>query len=166
MSSPNDQIFQLLGMEADEAFFIYTPATRRLDYVSPAFSKLVALPVDEIIDQPNRLMELVHPDDKDYLEAQLAGFKQGRKLSAEIKLIVNGEEKYVELTAYRLHNQQEMVAGWVTDISNIKKNIQYAEKINARKNSLLEILSHDLKEPVGMINMMATAIKKQSRCCR
>jgi signal transduction histidine kinase len=41
----------------------------------------------------------------------------------------------------------------------MKNNIFYAEKINARKNAMLAVLAHDLKEPVAVINMMASAIK-------
>ncbi|MDB5011467.1 MAG: phosphate regulon sensor protein PhoR, partial [Mucilaginibacter sp.] len=60
-----------------------------------------------------------------------------------------------------LHNGEvNLLAGIAEDISVLKKNIFYAEKINARKNSTLAILAHDLKGSMGLINMMASTIQK------
>jgi two-component system sensor histidine kinase VicK len=55
---------------------------------------------------------------------------------------------------------QHLIAAIATDITVTKSNILYAEKINARKDSTLEVLAHDLKTPIGMINMMAAAIQQ------
>lgn len=159
MELPANQIFRLLADKADESFFIYDKNARRFKYLSPGFMALTNLQAEEIIDQPDRLLTIVHVEDRDYLQSQINLLKNEGKVHVEFRITTAGETVYIRLNAYQLDADQGLIAGWIIDVSNIKKNILYAEKINARKNSLLEILAHDLKEPVGMINMMATAIK-------
>jgi two-component system sensor histidine kinase VicK len=161
MSTFDDKIFQRLGDTAREAFFIYNISAHKVDYLSQGFTRLTGLSTVNITSNPNRLLDIVHPDDRDYLTAQMAAFGAQKQLKAEFRLLLNdGNGKYVQLTAYALDGDPLLAAGWLADIDNSKTNILYAEKINARKNSLLEILSHDLKEPIAMINMMASAIRR------
>lgn len=148
------ELFKELGDISQEILFTYELNSGTLTYLSPAIK---ALNVDLPAEVPE-FLNLVHPEDRDYLWAQLHNFMHHARLDAEFRVLDNRKEIiHVKLTAYLLASRST-AAGWLRDITAIRENIDYAEKINARKNSLLEVVSHDLKEPVGMIALMAAAI--------
>ncbi len=49
----------------------------------------------------------------------------------------------------------------VKDDSPRKKTLFNMQKINARKDSMLEILSHDLRGPIGIVQSLAVIIEKK-----
>jgi len=160
MSFINDDLFRRLGEAAGEIFFIYDARAGHLRYFSDHAGEWLHHDPAVVKDTPVMLFEAVHPDDRRYLEQQIYAFDKA--LTAEFRIGESQPEKHIRLKAYRLteDNDTSLIAGWLADISIEKNNLLYAERINARKNSMLEILSHDLKEPIGMINMMAGAMKK------
>jgi two-component system sensor histidine kinase VicK len=153
-----------VGELSEDLYLIYNSSTHKLEYIGAAFQKIWDRPAKNYKDEPSLLLESIHPEDKiyviDFLSRSYSSEKPGK---IEFRILLNEHTKrYILLKVMPLINEakQKLFVGIVTDITVTKSNILYAEKINARKNSTLEVLAHDLKTPLGMINMMATAIQQ------
>ena len=106
-----------------------------------------------------------HPDDKEYVRQCFAELNEkNRSIKCDFRILCpDGERKFLCIKAHTIteNGTSSYIAGTIEDISVMSKNVFYAEKINARKNSTLEILSHDLKGPIGVIGMMASSIERE-----
>lgn len=159
MTSINDDFFRRFGEIAEETFFIFDISAGCLCYLGAGAIRWWTYDTASVMERPGQLLDAVHPDDRNYLKEQLHDF--GDVLSVEFRTGDTQANRHFKIIAYRLSGSDgsSLAAGWLADITNAKNNLLYAERINARKNSMLEILSHDLKEPIAMINMMAGAMK-------
>jgi signal transduction histidine kinase len=79
----------------------------------------------------------------------------------EIRLLqALDREKYIRCSIFPVKtNDVVSFCGIVEDITVARHNKTHIEQINARKNATLEILSHDLKEPLALMKLMASSIK-------
>ncbi len=156
--------FEQIGQLADDVFMIYNPLSGTLDYIGDAFQKVWERPSIEYLAEPSRLLSTIHPEDQSYvLDFLRQVLSAQHETKVEFRIITNeNTSKYILLKSYPglKHNGAQLIGGIASDVTTTKTNILYAEKINARKNSTLEVLAHDLKTPLGMINMMATAIQQ------
>jgi len=156
-------IFQELGELSSSAYFIYNTKQNSFDYINAAFEKIWGVPVGAVMNNPGLLLETLFVEDRTYVKEQ---YRKVRRSVAENKfefrIKSNDSERYIYLSLYPIKDNEEIkwLAGIAEDITALKSNMLYAEKINARKNSMLEIVGHDLKGPIGMVNMVASTIEK------
>lgn len=156
--------FDQIGELADDVYFIYNTTDTRFNYIGAAFERVWSRPANAYIHRAEALIETVHPEDRTYVtDFVKRAYHEKKTARIEFRILNEGEvKKYILLKVFPLidDSNQHLIAAIATDITVTKSNILYAEKINARKNSTLEVLAHDLKTPIGMINMMAAAIQQ------
>lgn len=156
--------FEQVGNVAEDVYLIYDANANSFDYISPAFEKVWGHPSAAYMQNAEALIQTVHPEDKSYVIDFLAQTGEVRK-TGQIEFRIQDENEATRHILLKVfpHNDkanQHIIAAIASDVTVTKSNILYAEKINARKNSTLEVLAHDLKSPIGMINMMAAAIQQ------
>jgi two-component system sensor histidine kinase VicK len=161
MNDLNINIFQHIGDKSQDVYFIFDRDSNEFTYLSPGFQGLWEITDGDTRVNADLLLETIHPEDKNYVINCYANtLAAKREQQFEFRIIAFGNDKYVQVSINALdYNGQNLLAGVARDISSLRRNIYYAEKINARKNSTLIILAHDLKEPISIINMMASAIE-------
>ncbi len=165
MSTPSyqSQIFQQIGEVSQDIYFIFDVRQNTFIYLNPAFQTAWQLSFNEAMQQPGVLYQSIHPEDRNYVtDCYRKAIQTRGENQIEFRVLSKDQqEKFVSLNLYPLENDgTPLLAGIVRDITVLQSNIYYAEKINARKNSMLEILAHDLKGPIGMVRMMASSIEK------
>jgi len=156
-----NNIFEHIGEKSEDVYYIFNYDDYTFVYLSAAFKSLCEVSAEKIYEDPGLLLKAIHPDDKIYVKNCFKdALAANREHQYEFRIIASDAVKYVQLTVNCFYeNGKRMLAGIARDISVLRNNIDYAEKINERKNSTLIILAHDLKEPISVINMMATAIE-------
>jgi two-component system sensor histidine kinase VicK len=158
-------IFQHISDKSEDVYYIFNYNDNQFVYLSAAFESLFEISSEKIWENPDLLLETIHPEDKSYVKnCYRTAIAARREQKCEFRIVASGNEKHVQLSVNNVSdNGTQMLAGVARDISVLRRNINYAEKINARKNSTLIILAHDLKEPINMINMMASAIERDMK---
>nr|WP_213490187.1 PAS domain-containing sensor histidine kinase [Mucilaginibacter sp. Bleaf8] len=159
-------IFRQMGALSNDVYFVFDTAAIKFIYVSKAFETIWAMPADTVLYSPLSLLKTIHQEDKQDVMDSYHEFKQeqkARKFEFRIQL-PNETLKYIRLSVYPIQDGDAVnfTVGIAEDITVLKRNIFYMEKINARKNSSLEILAHDLKGPLGMISMLASGIERET----
>ena len=147
-------------------FFLYDLNTGRFAYVSPAFEDVWGREEGDINAQLPWLLSTVHPQDLPLLETaygqlQTTSFRQ----FLEFRLRREQREKWIHLTAYCIleGNQRKAIAGFAEDITHFKQNEIVANLYSVQKNSVLEMLAHDLNGPLGMAQKLAEQLASKAQ---
>jgi two-component system sensor histidine kinase VicK len=154
-----------MGDQHDGVFFIYDLSKQNFVYINAAFEELWKRTTEELLANPALLLETIHPEDRDYVEDNYQQFlKYPEKTSLNFRIEwPYTTDRWLRLTAFPIRQADKVVwvSGLVEDASARKKNIFLMQKINARKDSMMEILSHDLRGPIGVVQNLVNLIEKK-----
>jgi two-component system sensor histidine kinase VicK len=166
MQNISTEIFEQIGQSSADAYFIFDVVNQKFTYISQAFQNIWGQPVEKFSNDPDLALKFIDPEDHTYVKTCYENFlNNNRKPEYEFRILCGDDgKKFIRLKAYPIFDNGAIVsiAGIAEDASIVRRNILYAEKINARKNSMLEIVVHDLKGPIGMINMMASSMQRDA----
>jgi len=154
-------LFYQLGEKSSDGYFVYDIIDCKFLYFNAALAEIWCLKPDDIKNSPTILFDLVHPDDQElvgYCFQEISSDKIFKKY--EFRLLLDGEEeKCLKVSISPVTGSgNEALCGIVEDITIETRNRIHIEQINNRKNIALEVLSHDLKEPFGMMKLAASSM--------
>ncbi len=162
---PDLAVFQQIGDQHTDVYFVFDLEAGRFVYLNEAFESVWKRKVEEVTANPALLLETVHPEDRTFMEGNYAKLMKERiKMDMDFRIEwPYTTDRWIGLNLFLLGQGEntEWVAGIAKDDSPRKKNIFNMQKINARKDSMLEILSHDLRGPIGIVQNLATVIEKK-----
>jgi len=161
--APNLTILNQLAAQSNQVFFHYNLTTNHLDFINPTFKEIWNTRKKEVDEK--WLLKSVHPEDRTYVEESLREFMVGdENKKIEFRILLPKEViKWISLSAYftLAEAQKNAILGFAEDISARKDRENNSAKFNARKNTVLEILSHDIKGSLAMIQAMNDQIKNE-----
>lgn len=161
MLATDQQVFCQMGAVSSDGYFIYNIASSTFSYVNPAFCGIFGLTAEEVSRNPASLLENVHPEDKIHAMHCYNELLEDRGFKKYVFRILHGDdEKYLKASVFSAE-ADENITGIFEDFTVAQQNKIHIEQINARKNVTLEVLSHDLKEPLALIRMAATSIENR-----
>lgn len=137
-------------------FFAFYLQINKLLYLNAAFERVWNVPRDVIGSDLTLLFETVHPQDREHVtNAFLAIQKDKQKQCLEFRILMPDQTvKWIKVNAYFSEkSNNEIILGTATDITGFKDYSETLHKFSHKKNSILQILSHDLLGPLGNINM-------------
>ncbi|KRT16428.1 hypothetical protein ASU31_09685 [Pedobacter ginsenosidimutans] len=158
----NKELFCNLGNHSADGYFIFDYTAQNFSYLNKSISKIWELGLDEIMAKPQLLFERVHPEDSEHVKSCYKEcLKDGTEKKYEFRLLFVDREKYVRVTVFAVTDGEvKHLVGTVEDTTIMRHNKIHIEQINARKNITLEVLAHDLKEPLAMMKLTASSMKK------
>jgi len=161
MLSTDQQVFCQMGAVSSDGYFIYNIASNTFSYLNPAFCGIFGLAAEDVSRNPAAILEHVHSEDKLHVSHCYNELLEDRDFKKYVfRIMVGGNEKHLKLSVF-ISESSEEITGIIEDFTVAQQNKIHIEQINARKNVTLEVLSHDLKEPLAMIRMAATSIENR-----
>jgi len=157
----DQQVFCQMGKVSPDGYFVYGIISNTFEYFNPAFCGIFGLTDQDISKNPAKILEYVHPEDRIHVIncynelLEDAGFKR-----YVFRSIGKNDEKHLKVSVF-ISESNEKITGIIEDFTIAQENKIHLEQINARKNVTLEVLSHDLKEPLGMIRMAVSSIENR-----
>jgi len=147
--------FQCIAQHSHQVFFVYDPNTCIFIHLSPAFAKLWGVEAEAVLADPSSLVARVHPEDHTYVEEKYHDALTGT-MPQGLQFRINrpdGSICWLSLSAFWLGDEGEggLLTGIAEDISESVEYQHTLRKFAAKKNSVLEILSHDLAGPLGTV---------------
>jgi len=149
-----------LTENADSVVFAFDIETKKFAYLNPAFEKVWRKKRKSVMDNPEPLLKMVHPEDKPHVQRVYQDLLEGviiNDVEFRIKLR-NDTERWVCIRPLLLE-EQGLISGFALDITTQKQYNDYLKKYSDKKNSVLNILSHDLAGPLSMIGSMADLLQ-------
>lgn len=165
MSEKNhNEILRKLILETNKVVFTYDVDSASIIFLNAAFNSVWKRTRESIIANPSILLETLYPDDKEYLAEEFNKLINGIiKHNVEFRIMLpDGAVKYLKLSPLLVTDEHGkiIVTGFVEDVSVEKDAIRNLEKFGAKKDSVLEILSHDLAGPLANIKLMADLLSE------
>ncbi|RDV11960.1 PAS domain S-box protein [Pontibacter diazotrophicus] len=160
-------IFDKLFFQASKVLFVYDVDAASITYLNAAFSHLWNRTRESVIASPAILLETVHPEDREHLFREYHELTEGTpKYGIEFRIRTpDGSILWLLLTPQFFTDATggRCIAGMVEDITDAKENIDTLHKHGAKKNAILEILSHDLAGPLASIQSLADALSESTK---
>ena len=145
--------------------FSFDLSSNRFVYANPAFNSFFQIPVTAVT--PELLLEMVHPDDLNYLKESYEALQPGIfKGNIEFRMQLPDKKEYTMRLGLFLSNGQNhesILSGFLEDISAYKDHNDKLNKFTNKKNSILNILSHDLAGPLGSIQNLSKLLSRETK---
>ncbi len=112
---------------------------------------------------PESLLSRIHPDDHEYVRRISADVVRGSfEGSAEFRLKDEDQIAWVRVTPMLLGSEGEIyILGNIRDITAEVNNAESIRRYANKKNSILNMLAHDLRGPLNIANTITLALEKQ-----
>jgi len=139
-------------------FFVYHIPTQRVTYVNEAYEQILDGHCDQVNEELDALVARIHPDDYDHaLDCWQRWCQDRLRESFELHLLkADGSDQWLYVTPCQLTDAAGVqIGGLVQDITTTKVALWHSDKYNSKKNTTLEILSHDLAGPLAVLQQMS-----------
>lgn len=150
---------------APQAIFAFNLDSHQFIYLNPSFEVVWNKTRESIYDNPASLLEAIYPEDKSYVIEMYHKLLQGTgKKEVEFRIIRPDKSiRWMYVTPLLIEGEADkyLIAGFLEDRTSVKENQAYVQKFAAKKNSLLEILSHDLSGPLNNIQGLSSLLAKE-----
>lgn len=150
-------------------FFVYDAATGQFPFVSAAYEQLFPgrRREDATADLPH-LLALLPADDQQYARRCLGELLAGHHcddLLLRLHPHPDAPPRWVLVRAQRSvgPDGQVLLSGTAEDVTTEQEYLRNADKYMAKKNTTLEILSHDLAGPFNMLQQLAEFVEERTR---
>ncbi len=107
-----------------EIFWILDPQTKEVSYVSPAFEQICELPLDSLYSSPTSYRELIHPQDRPRVLAELQKLQTTNRFDEEFRIVCpSGTVKWMRAIGFTAKDP----------VGNVTTLVGTAQEITARK---------------------------------
>ncbi len=159
--------FRELTQQSDEVYFVFDVNQNRFQYINRAFESISLRKSEDLLEKPDLALEIIHPEDWEYVKTNIDTTLTEKVRSTLFFRIVRPDrnERWIRLKVYPIVKGDQImhISGVAEDDTARRAAISNMQKIIAWKDSSLEILSHDLRGPIGTVKMLAAAIAKKSQ---
>ncbi|MDB5856341.1 MAG: putative histidine kinase, hybrid [Ramlibacter sp.] len=134
-------------------------------FYSPRLKSLMGYDESEFPDQPDSLLNVMHPDDRPAVQAALrAHLSHDAPFQVECRLREkNGRWRWFLVTGMALRDEQGRgyrMAGSLVDISERKQTEILLQQSNRAKDEFLATLAHELRNPLAPLRTGLQILKK------
>ncbi|TGE05441.1 sensor histidine kinase [Hymenobacter fodinae] len=161
-------LFRPLAERGQLLYFVYHPESGRVVYASASCQSVLGVEPEALTEALPSIVARVHPDDISYAQARLGHLQQGRfvedvELRLEKPNDPEGGVQWLCITAARVEHESgtTYISGTVADVTRNREYLENADRFNTKKNTTLEILSHDLAGPFIMIKQVAGFVSEK-----
>lgn len=154
-----------LATNEDELVFAFDSRASSFVFISPSIGPILGIEVEQVQENPSVLNTMLHPDDRSFVLEELNSLMRNKKaIRMEFRLLLpNARIKWLCLKAYPVSSStgQQLVAGMAEDITRRKEYELNLYDIKEQKNTVLQILGHDLRAPLHTIQMSTNLLRDE-----
>lgn len=138
-----------IGALSTDGVFIYSISTSKFVYINDAFAKIFNAAKEELLEQPRLVLPYIRSEDAYYLKQCFAELKHNNSIRlTEFRLqFANGTFRHLLCDAYLLEDT-ETIIGFAKDVTKDKEHEDYIVNYGAKKDTLLDMMTHNLSGPL------------------
>jgi two-component system, OmpR family, sensor histidine kinase VicK len=157
----SDRSIKKIGELSDDGVALYDPETHRFVYLNDNFTKIFGLRHDDLVNDTKILLKLILAEDINYLFSRYKELiEKGHINTTEFRLkFSDGQLKHLSCDVLMLENPWRIIA-FVKDVSNAKRHEDYIIKYSAQKDTLLDMLTHNLSGPLMLSRDVIEILKR------
>jgi two-component system, OmpR family, sensor histidine kinase VicK len=163
-NNPALHYFQALVQGCDQIFFAYEIASQKISLLNPAFEKVWHKTRKSVMRDTAALLKTIHPGDKQHVVQVYQQLLAGAIIKElEFRIVLSDKSVRWVCVKPQLLKEESVLIGSADDITAQKDYNDYLKKFSDKKNSILNILSHDLAGPLAMINSLSHMLEEDLR---
>lgn len=141
--------------------FVYDRNQSKLVFVDDSFSVLLKKDRDQI--GPEMMLSYLHSDDVDYFWKKYNELlEDSLKEDVELRILIGGEQLWIRVTPFLFNSDLgNFIVVKVMDITSERNNFENISKYANKKNSILNMLAHDLRGPLVIANTLTKTIDQK-----
>ena len=119
----SEEIFRQLAENIREVFYIYEQDSKKLRYVSPAYTEIWGRTIQSIYEEPKSFLDTVHPEDRDRVRKSLKKKSLGEVEAVYRIMRPDGSIRWIKDHSYPIHDHSgktRRYAGITADITDLK----------------------------------------------
>jgi PAS domain S-box-containing protein len=141
---------------------IYIDQDGRIVFANNRFAEIYRYPKDEAVGIES--WRLVHPEDRDMTNAIRAKRLRGKDAPSEYEargLTKDGETIWIKRRNRRIeYKGRPAILGNIVDVTEQKRAEEELRKINTELKNFVDVVSHDLKNPIIAIHGLSSKVLK------
>lgn len=159
-------IFQETATQFGQVYFLYQIEENYFHYINPAFQKVWLENQERFQQEPADLLAFIYPGDQAFVEQEykkLVLLQQPASIEFRI-ILANQIIKWISVYGHVIRKPEQnkrFISGFAHDITEKKAYLDNILKFNTKKDSTLEILSHDLASPFANIEGLIHVLEEQ-----
>ena len=160
----SSELYKELLKRTNKIYFVYHPSRNKIIYINFAIETLLEEKEEAIVSDPSLLLKAVYEEDIAYVKNVLNTLPAEKDVrSIEFRIVTPDKTiKWLRADAYYFSADiGEVIITIAADISSEKEYMANLNKFNEKKNSILEILSHDLAGPLGNIELYCSLLENE-----
>jgi len=162
-----EEQFRQLAENIREVFFLTTPDSRQVLYISPAYEEIWGRTTQSLYERPETWLEAIHPDDSDRILAAYAiSLQEKRDLDEEYRILQpNGSERWVGVRSSFVFNEAgepTRIAGIAEDITERKLSEAELHR-QARRRQLFAEITLKIRRSLRLEKILQTTVTEVRR---
>lgn len=158
-------VFSHFSRQTAQAIFILDLKSSKILYINPAFEELCDVKQhDKAFDD---ITQTIHEEDRGHVLEKIKKYMKGNGSgSLEFRIKTPESFKWICLTLYSMNDERGekiMLLGFAEDVTRRKNYESYLFKHNSKKNSILNILAHDLRGPLSNISLISEMLLEEHK---
>jgi two-component system sensor histidine kinase VicK len=153
---------QRIGNLSKDGVFIYNLKTAAFLYINEAFADIFAIGKERLMQKPALVLPFLRTEDTFYLRHRMKELERKHTIvNAEFRLYFDdGNVKHLSCDAY-LMEDNTIVTGFVKDFSKEKEHEDFIVNYGAKKDTLLDMLTHNLSGPLYLSHNILNWLQEQ-----
>jgi signal transduction histidine kinase len=159
-------IIEQISQQSTKVLFHYNLEQKKFDLLSEAFKNIWSSDSERIEHEPGYLFQTVVDEDQAVVMRCWHKLQQGDHVEGTVRINQGRRLRFVRYDIYPIRNAEgEIVnlAGMAEDITKHRQFIDYLTEFGQRKNSVLEMVSHDLRGPLAVVKSIANLLRQDMR---
>ncbi|QQL49989.1 PAS domain-containing sensor histidine kinase [Mucilaginibacter ginkgonis] len=149
-----------LAKQASLFFFSYSITNTRFEYLNPAFTEFFGVALKSATLR--KILSLIYDEDRRYIINKIKDCINGDDVINIECRIVRGSVKWVSVSFYLVKQGKNLsVTGYAENINAVKNYSVLMNDHNTKKNSILNILAHELAGPISTIENLTSLMKQE-----
>jgi two-component system sensor histidine kinase VicK len=153
-------VLKAIGGLSTDGILLFSLRRKALDFVNDGLLKIFDISHESFRHQPEFFINHIVPEDIEYLKGEYEKLLREKK-AEEVEFLVKAHEgsiKNVSCSCYLLEDGKYIV-GIFKDITNIREHENYIINYGAKKNALLEMVTHNLSGPLTLSRNMLESLE-------
>jgi two-component system sensor histidine kinase VicK len=154
-----------IGKLSSDGILVYDIAASSVVCCNKALGRILNMNVPDIMAGGWKFIRKALKDEYEFLVSAFEEFRSASKISGLELRIVATDERYVSVDGYSIANG-DMIVVFVKNITKSKEHLNYITEFGARKNSILDAISHNLSGPLNMVNNLMDILDQEHKTHR
>jgi PAS domain S-box-containing protein len=139
----SEERFRQMAENIQEIFWTMNPHTMEATYVSPAFEQICELPVDALYSIPTSYRNLIHPEDRPRVLAELANLEHTNRFDQEFRIVCpSGAVKWLHAIGFNAKDQAGVLQSFVGTVQEITHRKEMEAALRESEDLFRDLVEH------------------------